>query len=369
MIVVGDIMEFLILTVILIIFILVIIFFLMRQESTYKRHISKFNEQANNDKEMLSNVVNMQLDTFKYSILSEVQRELKHLNVDTNDRLNLVSKEVQKELNLGMLKTNDTFSEVSKQLVTVNETQKNLDNLSKQILDLEKILTDKSTRGKFGEIELYSILENSYGIHSDFYAKQYQLSNGVRADAILFGIEALGDIVVDAKFPLENYARMYDENLVVEERNRASTQFKRDVKKHIDDISSKYIVKHETAEIAFLFVPAEAIFAEIYGRHEDVVQYSYKQKVYIVSPSTIMAYITTLKSVYLGIEQNEKIDLMQVEFSLLAKEFERFAQRSKKLASSYEAVYNDMRNLEITTEKIQKRFNEIMAVDLEDKVK
>lgn len=369
MIVVGDIMEFIFFSVILIIFILVIIFFLMRQESTYKRHMDKLNAQANNEKEQLSSIVNMQLDSFKYSILNEVQRELKHLNVDTTDRLNLVSKEVQKELNLGMLKTNNTFTEVSKQLVTVNETQKNLDNLSKQILDLEKILTDKSTRGRFGEIELYSILENSYGIHSDFYAKQYQLSNGLRADAILFGIEALGDIVVDAKFPLENYARMYDDNLVVEERNRASNQFKRDVKKHVDDISRKYIIKNETADIAFLFVPAEAIFAEIYGRHEDVVQHSYKQKVYIVSPSTIMAYITTLKSVYLGIEQNEKIDLMQQEFSLLANEFERFAIRSKKIASSYQTVYDDMKKLEITTEKIQKRFKEIMAVDLEDKVK
>ncbi len=161
---------------------------------------------------------------------------------------------------------------------------------------------------------------------------------------------------------------MYDENIVKADQVKASMQFARDIKKHIDDIADRYIIANETADIAFMFVPAEAIFAEIYARHEDVVQYSYSKKVYIVSPSTIMAYITTLKALNLGIMQNEKVDLMQQEFAILAKEFERFTIRSEKLSSSYRKLYNEVRDLEITSEKIRQRFDLIMAVDLEDKV-
>lgn len=361
-------MEIYIVIALLIVLIGLLLVYVIRLDRRLKLEINESSYQNNSDISHLSKSISDDLAKFQYGILKDFKDDLSRLNLNTNNQLHSVTKEVQAGLSQGFEKTNNTFFEVSKQLVSVNETQKNLHSLSNQIIALENILTDKGTRGRFGEIELNAILENAYGIDKQFYELQYLLSNSRRVDAILYGPEALGIIPVDSKFPLENYLRMYDENIVKADQVKASMQFARDIKKHIDDIADRYIIANETADIAFMFVPAEAIFAEIYARHEDVVQYSYSKKVYIVSPSTIMAYITTLKALNLGIMQNEKVDLMQQEFAILAKEFERFTIRSDKLSSSYRKLYNEVRDLEITSEKIRQRFDLIMAVDLEDKV-
>lgn len=361
-------MEIYFLLGLLIIIILILIVFVVRLNQQFKVKLDESTFNTNSDISLLSKSISDDLARFQYGILKDFKDDLNALNLNTNNQLHDVTKDVQKGLSLGFEKTNTAFFEVSKQLVSVNETQKNLDSLTNQIIALENILTDKSTRGQFGEIELYSILENAYGLDNNFYKKQEQLSNGRRADAVLYGPKSLRKIAIDAKFPLENYNRIYDANLVLEERNKASLQFNRDIKKHIDDIANRYIIANETADIAFLFVPAEAIFSEIYGRYEEIVQYSYSKKVYIVSPSSLMAYITTLKALNLGIKQNDKVDLMQAEFSKLALEFERYAIRSDKLSNSYRKLYNEVRDLEITNDKIRQRFNLIMAVDIEDKV-
>lgn len=162
-------------------------------------------------------------------------------------------------------------------LSKIDEAQKKIDNLSTDIVSLQGILTDKKSRGIFGEINLKHILVSVFGEKNDkIYKLQYTLPNSYIADAMLFTPEPLGTIAIDSKFPLENYQIMVDKNNSNAERNNAEKQFKIDVKKHIDAISSKYIIPGLTSNQAIMFLPAEAIFAEINAYHSDLVEYAYK---------------------------------------------------------------------------------------------
>lgn len=353
---------------IIVILLIVVVFYraLMKQELRMNELISTANANTNKDISALAHELSKDLYEFQHGIVTNFKTDLNHLNLKTNESLYGVTKEMQQGMTKSFEKTNVSFNEMSKHLASIHETQKNLNSLSKDIIDLQNVLTDKKTRGIYGEIELYSLLKSAYGMDKTFYDTQHRLSNGMIADAVLFAAKPLNKIVIDSKFPLENYVRMYDSKLLKSEQKQAATQFSRDVKKHIDDIKNKYLIKNETAEMAYLFIPAEAIFAEINSNFEDIVHYSYEAKVYLVSPTTMMSFITALKAIYLGIEQNDKVDQIQVEYGKLAVEFERFVTRYENLNRSFDRVYRDFEDLAITTNKIKNRFDEIAAVKLED---
>lgn len=353
---------------IIVILLIILIFYraMMKQEMRMNEFMNNTNATMNQEISNLANGMSKDLYQFQHDIVTNFKTDLSNLNLKTNESLYGMSKEVQKGMSISFEKTNHSFNEMNKQLVSIHETQKNLNSLSKDIVDLQNVLTDKKSRGIFGEVELYSILKSAYGLDKKFYETQHRLSNGSIADAVLFAAKPLNKIVIDSKFPLENYVRMYDKDLSKAEQKQAATQFSRDVKKHIDDIKNKYLIANETAEMAYLFIPAEAIFAEINANFQDIVHYSYEAKVYLVSPTTMMAFITALKAIYLGIEQNDKVDLIQEEYGKLALEFDRFVTRYENLNRSFKRVYRDFEDLDITTAKIVNRFDEIAAVKLED---
>lgn len=349
----------------LIIFILLIILvayrFMLKQELRFNELINQNNLKNSEYSNSLINDINKQFLSFQ----NEMNNNLFTLDRNTNKSLFDVSEQMNSGMRLNFEKTNNSFLEMSKHLVSINETQKNLNDLSKDIIDLQNILTDKKTRGLFGEVELYSILKNAYGLDERFYRKQFTLSNGSIADAVLLAEAPLYNIVIDSKFPLENYLRMHDEDLNKNDRVSAKNQFRRDIKKHIDDIKNKYLIKNETAEMAYLFIPAEAIFSEINGSFPDILEYSYQAKVYLVSPTTLMAFITALKAIYLGIKQNANVELIQNEYNRLGDEFVRFVNRYEDLNRSFDKMFKDFKQLEITNNKIIKRFEEIKEVNLE----
>lgn len=318
-----------------------------------------------NDNEIILSVKN-ELKDFQSELVNNFKNDLNNLNQTTLQNLHNVSLQLNEGLNLNLEKTHSSFLQMSKHLVSVEKTQESLNSLSDDILALQNVLLDKKNRGIFGEVELYSILKGAYGLNSQMYQTQYKLSNNTIADAVLFAPSPLNKIVIDSKFPLENYLRMYDEESSKNKIKQAEKMFARDVKRHIDDIKNKYIIKGETSSIAFLFIPAEAIFAEINSRFLDVVAYSYDANVYLVSPSTLMAYISAIKSIYLGVKQNEKVDLMQQEFAKLATEFDRFEKRYQIIVNNFEKMSKDMRNVSISADKIIKRFYQIEAVQLQD---
>lgn len=349
-------------TILIILILLFFARFILKQEM---RINNLLNDAKLNQTEVTQNLSSSLSNEF-LKFQSNLSQNLYDLDKNTNQSIYSVSKLMDEGMHKSFEKTNQSFLEMSKHLASINATQANLSDLSKDIVSLQNILTDKKTRGIFGEVELYSLLKNVYGLNDEFYKTQYRLSNGNIADAVLMAESPLNMIVIDSKFPLENYLRMYDESLSKSVQDQARNQFRRDIKKHIDDIKNKYLIKNETAEMAYLFIPAEAIFSEINGKFQDIVQYSFEAKVYLVSPTTLMAFITALKAIYLSIEQNDKLDIIQNEYIKLATEFDRFVIRYEGLIQSFNKVNKDLKDLDITSNKIVRRFKAIKELDFQE---
>ena len=233
------------------------------------------------------------------------------------------------------------------------------------IIKLQSVLTDKKTRGIFGETNLNFILDSIFGKNDKIYQTQYKLNTGTIVDAILFAPEPLGTIAIDSKFPLENYQIMTDTSMDKTVRDNATKLFKADIRKHIDDIKNKYIVPGVTADEAIMFLPAEAIFAEINAYHTDLIEYSYKSKVWITSPTTLMSTLTIIGMILKNMERDKYAKIIHEELKKLGIEFNRYKERWDKLSRSINAVSSDARDIHITTEKISKRFESISNVNIE----
>ena len=193
---------------------------------------------------------------------------------------------------------------------------------------------------------------------------QYTLPNGARADCVLRLPEPTGMVAVDSKFPLENYHRMLDTALPEAERAAAQRQFRADVRRHVDDIAAKYIVPGVTSDGAVMFVPAEAVFAEIHARHSEVVDHAMQKRVWIVSPTTMMAVLNTARAVIKDVETRRQVHIIKDELSKLGREFARFDERMRKLADHIRQAHEDAEKVHVTSQKISQRFAEIEGVEL-----
>lgn len=327
--------------------------------------VKQANQKNNDDVEKMRRQVSDDLMAFQSNLIRSIRLDMNTLNENTSNKMLHMEHNVNEQLHTNLTTTSKAFQEVMKQVIQMNQAQDHLKALGNDISSLHKILNDKKTRGIYGEIELYSILESAFGNNSQRYATQYRLSNQTIVDAIIFGNEVMGNIPVDSKFPLENFNRLQDTSLTAAQKAVVQNEFKNDVKKHIQTIANKYIIPNETSEFAYMFICAEAIFSYINANMSEVVQYSYEKKVYLVSPTTLMAYITAMKALYLGQKKNEKMQEIQEELVKLSLEFERFVKRYENVARDYEKTYRDMKDVLITANKINARFKKIEAVELE----
>ena len=262
--------------------------------------------------------VNMikELGEFKTDLTRNMNEDFTKLNDQVEQRLIVINEKVNERLDQNFEKTNKTFTSVIERLSKIDEAQKKIENLSTDIVSLQSILTDKKSRGIFGEINLKHILVSVFGEGSNsIYKLQYTMSNQSIADCCLFAPEPLGTIAIDSKFPLENYQMMVDKNLSSEERGKYEKLFKMDVKKQIDAISSKYIIPGETSNQAIMFLPAEAIFAEINAYHSDIIEYSYKKHVWITSPTTLISTLTEVEMIVKNIERDKYTSIIHEELN------------------------------------------------------
>lgn len=305
-----------------------------------------------------------ELGEFKNDVSTSLNNNFDRQNDKVEKKLDLINNRVSERLDENFEKTNKTFTSIIERLSKIDEAQKKIDSLSTDIVSLQSILTDKKTRGIFGEINLKHIMVSVFGENNDnLYKMQYMFNTGVIADCVLFAPLPLGTIAIDSKFPLENYRLMIDKKLGIIQRQNAEKQFKLDVKKHIDAIASKYIIKGVTSDQAIMFLPAEALFAELNAYHEDIIDYAYKKRVWIASPTTLMSTLTTIELVIKNIEKDKYTSIIHEELSKLATDFDRYKQRWDKLSRSIEAVSRDANDIHITTDKISKRFEAINNVD------
>ena len=306
-----------------------------------------------------------EMGNFKNDLSRDLNDDFTKLNEGVEKRLLLINDKVNERLDQNFEKTNKTFQNVIERLSRIDEAQKKIDNLSGDIISLQSILTDKKTRGIYGEVNLKHILVSVFGERNDnIYRLQYTFSTGVIADSVLFAPEPLGTICIDSKFPLEHYQAMVDKRLTSEMRDKYEKMFRMYMKKHIDAIADKYIIPGETSNQAILFLPAEAIFAEINAYHTDIINYAYRKHVWITSPTTLVSTLTVIEMIIKNIERDKYTRVIHEELNKLGLEFSRYKERWDKLARSIQTVNKDVENVYITTDKITKKFESINRVDV-----
>lgn len=315
----------------------------------------------NENSQSLTININKFKDEFKKSITDDFEG----LNKKIENRLDMMNSKVEERLSKGFEETTKTFGNVLERLSKIDEAQKKIETLSTNIVSLQDVLTDKKSRGIFGEVQLYQILASIFGEKNDkIYATQYKLSNGTIADSILFTPEPMGNIAIDSKFPLENYRKIYNQELTEIERIQARKDFVSNMKKHIDAISNKYIIENETSDQAILFLPAEAIFAEVNAYHSDILEYANKKNVRITSPTTLMSILTIVQVTMKNIERNKYANIIHDELRKLQEEFVRYETRWISLQKDIEKVTKDVKEIATTSTKISKRFTEISNVKI-----
>ncbi len=291
-----------------------------------------------------------------------VSQKMDKLTNDTDQRLKEISLQVDKRLADGFEKTTATFIDIIKRLALIDEAQKKITELSLNVVSLQEILVDKRSRGAFGEVQLHHLVKNV--LPDCAYQLQFTLSNDKRADAILFLPEPTGNIVIDAKFPLESYRRYTDINLPESDRKNAEQQFRIDVKKHIENIHEKYIIPGETSDGAMMFLPAEAIFAEIHSRFPEIIDLAHSLHVWLVSPTTMVAILNTARAVLKDAATRQQIHIIQEHLVLLGKDFDRFQKRINNLAKHIQMAYQDVEEVHKSSKKLTNRFIKIEKVEL-----
>ncbi|MBP8692296.1 MAG: DNA recombination protein RmuC [Sedimentibacter sp.] len=318
-------------------------------------------------KELLSN---------KLETVERLERSSKTLTESLNDNftalndlvyrnLDKINMRVEERLNEGFEKTNKTFVSILERLSRIDEAQKKIDSLSTNIVSLQDVLTDKKSRGIFGEVQLNHILSVVFGEKNvKVYEIQKKLGNSMIADAVLHIPDPVGMVCIDSKFPLENYRRMIDPNIPDVERKQYIRDFKANVKTHINDISSKYIIQGQTADHAIMFIPAEAIFAEINAYHPDLLDYAGEKRVWITSPTTLMSVLSTVQVVLRNMEREKYAGIIHEELNKLGKEFKLYKERWESLAKNIKRVSEDVDKINITSNKIERKFDRISRVEM-----
>lgn len=293
----------------------------------------------------------------------ELGKRVENLTQKTDVRLQEISGQVEKRLAEGFEKTTQTFGDILKRLALIDEAQKRITELSSNVVSLQEVLADKSSRGAFGEVQLAALVRNV--LPESSFRMQHTFSNDRVADCVLFLPQPTGTVAIDAKFPLEAYRRMTMVDLPEAERRAAERQFKADILKHIQDISEKYIIPGETSEGAVMFIPAEAVFAEIHAHHPDLVERAHAARVWMASPTTLMAILNIARAVLKDAATREQVHIIQEHLGFLAKDFERFQERMDALAKHIKQAHDDVENVNVSAKKITSRFQKIERVELE----
>ena len=326
---------------------------LTRETVLEKLHIT-LSEQGKSQQALLNDTMLKATTTLTQSIES--------LTKSVDNRLEVIGGKVSERLDEGFKKTNQTFIDVMARLATIDEAQKKIDGLTVNMVSLQELLGDKRSRGAYGEVQLESLVRNVLPVST--YSMQHTFENGSRVDCALFLPEPTGTVAVDSKFPLENYHRMFDSSLSDVEQTLAKKQFKADIKKHVDDIANKYIIANVTSDGAVMFIPAEAVFAEIHAYHPEVITYAMNKRVWLVSPTTLMAVLNTARAVLKDVEMRKQVHIIQSELGKLGKDFSLFDKRMKSLADHIRQASKDVDDVHITSKKITAGFAKIERVEL-----
>jgi len=297
------------------------------------------------------------------NLTERLQSQERLMTRTLDERLTQVTQRVSESLNKQAVDTATTMGDLKERLAIIGKAQENITKLSANVVSLQEVLSNKQARGAFGETQLADQVRNA--LPPSAYAFQVTLSNGARADCLLTLPNPPGCIVIDSKFPLESYHALRNAQ---DDRARleARRSFAADVLKHVNDIASKYIIVGETADSALMFLPSEAVYAELHAELPEVVEKSHRARVYIVSPTTLMATLNTIRAVLKDAEMREQAGLIQKEVAAMGDDVARLDTRVARLQQHFGQAEEDLRQIRISTEKVQKRAVKIQELDLDE---
>ncbi|WP_257098836.1 DNA recombination protein RmuC [Pseudovibrio flavus] len=278
-----------------------------------------------------------------------------------NDRLDGMGKTLGASVLETHRQTHNSLRGLHERMATLDRAHKTMGELAGQVTNLQQIFSDKQARGAFGQRRMEQIIEDALAPSS--FSFQFTLSNRTRPDCVVHMPAGAPQLVIDAKFPLEGYNQLQDAE-TQEDYKAAGTRFRRDITRHIDDISSKYLIAGETQETALMFVPSESVFAEIYENFPDLVQKAFRQHVVIVSPSLLMLSVQVVQSVLRDARMREQAHTIQAEVSKLLEDVGRLTERVSKLQTHYAQTNKDIEQILVSSGKIQKRGERIEELEL-----
>ncbi len=255
------------------------------------------------------------------------------------------------------------LDELKERLVRIDTAQKNLTDLSSQVVGLQDILSNKQARGAFGEVQLQDLVESVMPPGS--YSFQATLGDGKRADCLLDLPNPPGPIVVDAKFPLEAWRQLQDAESETAQKE-AARAFRRDVGTHVKAIAEKYIVPGETADAALMFLPSEAVYAELHANFGGAVDAAHRAKVFIVSPTTLWALLNTMRAVMKDVRMKEAAGIIQTEVLTMLEDVDRLDKRVGHLEKHFELAEKDIEQIRTSANKVKSRGSKIQDIQLDD---
>ena len=313
---------------------------------------NKVNE-ANNEK----------LERFQANINDSLNKRFDALNEQMVNRLNDINKKVDEKLQEGFKGTSESMAQVRERLQAIDDAQKNIETLSKDVISLRNVLEGNQSRGKYGEYQLSMVLNNVFGDTIGCYEEQYTMKkvrdgDDVRADAVVFMPEPNKMICIDSKFPFQDYNRIFeatDEN----EINKLTKEFTASVKKHITDIKNKYIVEGKTAPEAIMFIPNDGVFAFIHQKCEDAVEYARSQKVVLTSPSTLPSILVTINMARIEVERAKNVKEITKQLNQLSKDFEMFGREWETFSNQLERATSSREKLDKRVDRITNKFDAI----------
>ena len=285
------------------------------------------------------------------------------LRESLDTRLNSVSERVGKSIEATQEKNSGSLKELHERLALIDRAQKNIETLSGEVSGLQSLLSNKQSRGAFGEKQMQDLISNY--LPANGYSFQHTLSNGKRVDALIHLPGDQGDVAIDSKFPMEAWRRLTEADNTPAEA-QAAKEFARDVLVHIKAVAEKYLIFGETHDVAMLFLPSEAIYAELHANFPQVIEKGFSQKVMIVSPTTFMATLHTMRAVMKDAAMREQAHIIQREVGAMAKDVSLLDDRVAKLQIHFNQSTEDIRKIRISTEKITKRADKIESLDVQE---
>ena len=337
-------------------------------------YLRRNNTQSVDGRHLEERLLSIQADIDKMSnTQQQIQGQIKtsgemnqtgqnNINSLVSERLNKVEKSVSESLNMNLLKTGRYLSEIQERLSVIDKAQTNIEKLSGNVLGLQEILSNKQARGAFGEIQLFDIIKKS--LPPDSFETQPVLSNNKRADFLIKMPNPPGPIVIDSKFPLEAYNAL-TKSITDREKKDAEKSFKINVRNHIKDIAEKYIIPGETADGALMFLPSEAIYAELHANFTDLISESFSLKVWVVSPTTCMATLNTVRAILKDARLKEHAERIRIELEHIQKDAQRLEVRATNLNKHFNLASKDLEEIKISSSKISKRSTKFEQIEFD----